>query len=120
MHSIVLPPHQWGLVERTFVEEFDNKMPTNPDRATFITLMNSKDWAGFVHVETLYHFNVVYVKPEYGSDRQKLAMKLIHDAAQCIPAGYSGIWLTDRKVDRIASLVGARHVGDYRVYRKDR
>jgi GNAT superfamily N-acetyltransferase len=115
--SIVLPFAQWPLVAPV-VGEFGNGMPDHPGRATFITALAHERLAGFVHVETVYHFNCVYVAPEF--ENTGLTMRLIKDAVSCIPEGFSGIWLTDRNVDRLAAQIGARNIGTYRAYRKDR
>jgi hypothetical protein len=125
MNTQPLPLDKWPLVEKIVTEVFGNKMPTDPARDTFVALMDGDRVAGFVHVEQIFHFDCVYVDPEY-ANRSKMAMQLIRDAAHSIPEGHSGIWLSDRRVDNIAEMVGARLVHSeedgtdrYFVYRKD-
>lgn len=93
-------------------------MPDHPGRASFITALSQKQLAGFVHVESLFHFNCVYVTPEH--EHTGLTMRLIRDATACIPEGFSALWMTDRNVGLIARTLGWRHVGTFSVYRKDR
>lgn len=121
--SIVLPFEQWGIIEPIVTGEFGNKMPEHPNRASFITQFADGELAGFVHVETLYHFNCIYLAPRFRESRfgaADFARRLMSEAVEKIPEGFSGLWLADRKVDRIAESLGARRLGDYTVYRKDR
>src|SRR6185369_266298 len=113
----MLPPDRWSLVAPIVQREFGNAMPTPADSG-FLTALDGEKLAGFIHVESLYHFACEYIAPGY--EDSGLSRRLIQDAASCIPIGRSGIWFTDRTVDHIAARVGARVVGDYRVYRKDR
>lgn len=116
IETIMLPPDHWSRLEPV-VRQFGNTMPS-PQDSGFLTALDGEKVAGFIHVESLYHFVCEYIAPGY--EGSGLSRRLIQDAASCIPVGRSGIWLTDRKVDHIAARVGARHVGNYRVYRKDR
>lgn len=130
MNTIALDIKDWPLVEADFTRRMGNAMPTDPLRDSFVALFEPGMKAGqvpFLHLETVYHFNCVVVPEEYGYHRRNMALRLIRDAATCIPAGQSAIWLSDRRVDMIASAVGARLVHDqvdgtnrYYVYRKDR
>lgn len=111
----------WPLVEPFVTGEFGNAMPDNPNRATFVAAIDGDVLAGFLHVETLFHFNCVKVLPEY--ENQGLAVRLIEAGIQCIPAGFAGIWLADRDdkddLRLLARNLGARDVGLYRYYRRD-
>lgn len=117
LKTIMLPPAEWPRIE-PIVREFGNCMPT-PDDSGFLTALDGDKVAGFIHVESLYHFVNVWVDPSYANSG--LSRRLIQDAASCIPIGRSGIWFTERNMDQVAAQVGARLVGsNYRVYRKDR
>lgn len=116
--TLILPFDEWDRVRPIVEGVFENKMPETPERATFVAAMEGETLAGFLHIESLYHFNCVYVTPEH--ERSGLSKQLIARASTCIPEGRSAIWLTDRNVDHLAAAVGARYVGTYRVYRKDR
>jgi len=122
---IYLPFERWAEIAPQ-VNAFGNVMPESDKRAGFLTMMNNDRVAGFVHVETLYHFAGVQVNAEYGANRAEMALELIRAASVSIPEGYSGIWLTDKRVDEIATLAAARLVQSetgtdrYYVYRRDR
>jgi len=128
--TIVLPFEDWGRVRQVVTDVFGNAMPEHPGRASFVALEDAEhpDRISFAHVETIYHVAGVYIDPRYGpKERTENAMQLIRDVAGAVPDGYSGIWLSDRRIDRIAGLVGARLVHSeqdetdrYFVYRKDR
>ncbi len=113
----ILLPEEWGLVAPIVAAEFGNAMLATPAQATFPAFMDGDRLAGFVHVETLFHFNCVYLAPEYR--RPGLALELMRYAIERIPAGFSGVWLTDRRVGAIAKNFGARSIGEWTVYRKD-
>lgn len=113
----ILLPEEWGTVYDIVTEDFRNAMPDRPDQATFLAETDGERLRGFVHIESLLHFNCVWVaEEERGTD---LAVDLMRDAASRIPKGFSAVWLTDRSVGAIARRLGAREVGTYRVYRKD-
>lgn len=116
IQTIMLPPERWPLLE-PIVSQFGNRMPTPADSG-FLTALDGEKVAGFIHVESLYHFVSEFITPGY--ENSGLSKRLIQDAASCIPIGRSAIWLTDRNVDRLAARLDWRHVGNYRVYRKDR
>jgi hypothetical protein len=130
MNTITLEQKDWPLVEPIVTGVFGNPMPADPKRDGFVALVNGDNKPGevpFLHLETLYHFNCVYVPERFGKERKNIAMRLIRDAAHSIPKGSSGLWLSDRRVDLIASSVGAYLVHSeqdetdrYYVYRKDR
>jgi hypothetical protein len=119
MSSLILPFDKWNLVAPIVTGEFGNSMPTNPNRSSFVArLKPDGDVAGFVHVETLYHFAGAWVAPDLRGN-PKEALSLMGDAVGRIPQGFSGLWLSDGYYDRIANLMGARLMGEYAVYRKD-
>lgn len=117
MKTLILPVERWPLVEPIVTGEFGNGMPATPGQATFLAAMEGEKLAGFIHVEHLFHFNCVYAAREYRS--RGLALQLIKEAASLIPPGFSAVWLSDRNTARMAAALGAREVGQYRVYRKD-
>lgn len=119
MSTVILPFKDWPLVAPIVTGEAGNSMPTDPNRACFITRFNNEDQLkGFVHVEVLYHFAYEWTSPDLRGN-PKEALSLMSEAVQRIPKGFSGIWLADGQYDRIAHLMGARRVGEYTVYRKD-
>lgn len=117
----ILSFDQWPLVQPILTDpaEFGNGMPTTPEQSTFPALMDGDKLAAFVLVEHLYHFNSVYVMPEYR--HQGCAQQLLRNAVASIPPGHSAIWITEPDTDksRLAQLLGARDLGLSRVYRKD-
>lgn len=117
MKTIILPPDQWPLVAPIVTSEFHNAMPQTPEQTTFLTALDGAKLAGFIHVEHLFHFNCVYAAPEYRGSG--LALDLIKEAAGLVPAGFSAVWLTDRKATAIANELGARDMGVWRIFRKD-
>ena len=125
METIILPFEQWPLVEPIVTKEFRDAMPLTPAQSDFVALRDGQSVAGFLHVEHLYHFNSLYIMPEYRN--QGLAMRLIRKATSSIPPLHSGIWLApadkgdsiESKARRLAIDMGAREVGVYRVFRKD-
>lgn len=86
--------------------------------ATFPALRDGSNLAAFLRVEHLYHFNYVYVMPEYRGSR--VGLQLIEEATAHIPAHHSAIWLTEPGIaQRIARTMGWRNVGLSDVFRKD-
>ncbi len=118
MRTIVLPFENWPLIAPVYTgPEFENALPVTPEQATFPALMEGDNVAAFMLVEQLYHFNAVYVYPEYRG--QGLAQRLIRDAVASIPPGHSAIWMTDISHPLAAKRLGARDLGLCQVYRKD-
>ena len=118
MKGEILSHDQWHLVE-PIVKSFGDPMPLSPKQTTFHVAMDGDHLAAVLRVEQLFHFVNVFVQPEYRNGG-KLALALMQEASECIPEGFSGIWLSDRKVPTIAKVLGARDLGMWRVYRKDR
>lgn len=122
--AVILPFAQWPLVAPIVTGEFNNKMPEHDGRASFVAQFDQeRNLAGFVHVETLYHFNCIWTAPQYRESRfgaADFARRLMSEAVDKIPEGFSGLWLADRSVDNLAASMGARRLGEYVVYRKDR
>jgi|ERR1051325_3834033 GNAT superfamily N-acetyltransferase len=118
MKTIVLPFADWPLIAPIYQgPEFQNSLPVTPEQATFPAIVDGEKIAAFMLVEHLYHFNAVYVYPEYRG--QALAQRLIRDAVTSIPPGHSAIWMTDSQHPLAAKRMGARDLGLCQVYRKD-
>jgi GNAT superfamily N-acetyltransferase len=118
MKTIVLPFEDWSMIAPIYEgPEFQNSLPVTPEQATFPALMDGDKLAAFMLVEQLYHFNAIYVMPEYRG--QSLAQRLIRAAVRSIPPGHSAIWMTDSKHPLAAKRLGARDLGLCQVYRKD-
>lgn len=119
MRVTVLPFEDWSTIADIVTREFNDGMPTSTDQATFAALMDGDKLAAFLHVEKLYHFNSLYVMPDYR--KQGCARQLLRSASASIPEHESAIWLgpTDRG-EIFARGFGFRDLGIYRVFRKDR
>lgn len=114
----LLLPEEWDIVAPHVAGEFRNSMPATPEQGSFLAEMDGDRLAGFVHVETLFHFAGTWVAPEYR--RSRLGLSLLLDAALRIPEGFSGVLMTERRnAMRTARLFGAREVGQFHVYRRD-
>lgn len=114
----IVDADDWAEIERDMKADFNNDMPVLRSQACFLGAYDGDELAGWLHIEHLYHFNVVRIKAQY---RQTgLALRLIKEAVSRIPSGHSAIWITPRPVaNKIASVVGARNIGTYQVFRKD-
>lgn len=118
METIVLPFENWSAVESIVREEFCNGMPQRRESDTFIARFDGDKLAGFVHVEHLYHFNSLYVAPEYRG--QGIAAGMFLDALGCVPPGFSAVALIpENKRSTWARYVNARDLGLLHVWRKD-
>ncbi len=119
MKTIVLPFADWSLVEPVVTQTFGNAMPASAESDSFIARMDGDRLAGFLHVETLYHFNSLFVTPEYRN--AGIGPGLFRDGLECIPPGFSAIVMADRRDwQHWARYVGARDLGMCRILRKDR
>lgn len=118
MHNIILPFERWPELEPVF-SEFGDTVPVTAEQATFPAVVTDEgQLAAFFHVEHLFHFNSLYVMPEYRD--QGFARRLIHSAVARIPPGHSAIWLAPlQKGHHLARALGFRTVGTYQVFRKD-
>lgn len=98
---------------------FQDSMPTDPEQGGFLALMDQEKIAAFLHIETLFHFNSIYVESAYR--HQNAARTLLREAANRIPAGNSAIWLMNpaERGDALARALGGRELGTYTVFRKD-
>lgn len=118
---ITLPFESWGLVEPFVRGTFRDGMPTNPDQTTFLTAIDKERLAGFVHIETLFHVNSIYVAEEYRNTGLVWELMRETDAIfreQC--QGYSACVLTDEPaVARYLKRMGATDRGVWRYLRKD-
>lgn len=119
MNTLFLPRDKWPLVAPVVAGEFNNEMPTVASQAEFFSALDGERLAGFVHIERLFHFNCVHIEQDYRDQAAGLAMRLIKEAVAAIPRGYSAVWFADRNVRKIAAELGARDIGEFRVYRKD-
>lgn len=117
--SRILQPEEWETVGPIVRAELGHPMPS-PLQSTFPCLFDGDNVAGFVWVEHLYHFNSVYVMPEYR--HQGLARRLLFEAAAKIPKGHAAICLPDPKQEHLIHLaerMGARRLLSRVVLRKD-
>lgn len=118
LKTIVLPYEQWDRVAPLVTGMFGNAMPQNPQSDTFIARMDGDRLAAFLHVEMLYHFNSLFVDPEYRN--QGIAPQLFIDSLSGITPGFSAIVMADRREWQYwARAVGARDLGLCRILRKD-
>jgi ribosomal protein S18 acetylase RimI-like enzyme len=119
MERRILTPEEWKMVAPVVTRTFGNSMPKTPAQGNFLAAMDGRALAGFVQFETLFHFNCVWVAEEYRKVGAGVALSLMADAANRVPAGYSAILLDDGKAGRVAEALGGRKVGEYTVIRRD-
>lgn len=122
IYSEILPRERWGEIAPVFREQFNDAMPVTPEQATFPALFDSDGDAGklvgFFHVEHLFHFNSLYIVPQYRN--QGLALRLATEAVSRIPLGYSALWLNPGEHGRcFAERMGFRDLGKFTAFRKD-
>jgi hypothetical protein len=116
--SIVLPLEEWPLVATIVREQFGNAMPTRPESDSFVARFDGDRLAAFLHVEQLFHFNSLYVAPEYR--KEGIAPGLFLDGLSSVPPGFSAIVFSEgEKWKAWARYVKARDLGLCRVFRKD-
>lgn len=121
LRTIILPPERWGEIEPIEREEFSDVMPSSSRQTSFLTAVDGDgDIAGYLRVEHLYHLIHVYAKPDR-RNHASLARQLMTEAAECVPKGFSGIWLTRKPYPGLATILGARELpgGPFRIYRRD-
>lgn len=119
MEYRILHPDEWEKVAPTVRRELGYPMPS-PQQSTFPCLFDGDEVAAFFWIEHLYHFNTLYVMPEYR--HQGLARQLLFKAAAQIPKGHAAICLPDPKQERLIHLaerMGARQLLSRVVLRKD-
>jgi hypothetical protein len=125
METLILPFEQWPLVEPVVRGEFRNAMPQTPHQASFLTALDGDRLAGFVHVETVFNLNSVYVAPEYrGAGRRSgLLWQLITETDALLTSkcqGFSAIAMPEaRSHMKMYKLFGGRSLGLHEVWRKD-
>lgn len=119
LEAVILPPEQWWQIEPIVRGEFGDALPRVTDQATFLAAMDGEKVAGFFHVESLLHFNSLYVAREYRGNG--VAHALVTEAVSRIPEGFSAVWLRpiNEKGGRTARHFGGRKLGIFEVYRKD-
>lgn len=116
--SDFLPPERWHEIADIVREQFQDAMPVTPAQATFPALFDGDQLVAFLHVEHLFHFNSLYVVPQYRD--QGLALRMAQEAVRRMPLGESAIWLAPGvRGARFVEQLGARKVGVFTVYRKD-
>lgn len=123
--TIILPHDRWSEIEHIEAEAFDDIMPPTPRQTAFLAAVaGNSDLAGHLRVEQLYDFTAlyhlvhVYTKPDH-RNRASLALQLMTEAAECIPEGFSGIWLTRKPYPQLAKALGAQELGQFWTYRRD-
>lgn len=119
IETLALPQEYWGLLEAVVRGTFRDEMPTDPRQSTFRASFDGKRLAGFVHIESLYHVNLIYAAPEYR--HTGLVWKMMEDVDRILTGtGHSGIVLTDEPgVARYLKKLGATDRGVWRYLRKD-
>jgi GNAT superfamily N-acetyltransferase len=116
--TIVLPFDQWDIVAPIVRSEFHNEMPKRPESDSFIARFDGDRLAAFLHVEQLFHFNSLYVAPEYRDEG--IATGLFLASLSAVPPGFSAIVLAEgNKWQAWARYVKARDLGMCRIFRKD-
>lgn len=113
----ILEPSEWPLVAPVVTGEFRNSMPVRGDQSSFLAAFDGESLAGFVHVETLFHINCVFVKPCYR--RAGLGLALLAAAAGRVPQGFSAIAIAPRSPELLARFLGARPLGRQQIFRRD-
>ena len=61
----VLEPHEWHLVEKDYVRQFENVMPNNPQQSVFFGVFENDKLIGFAHLEQVFHLNAVYMMDKH-------------------------------------------------------
>lgn len=119
--TVILPFENWSLVEREMRDEFNNAMPVSPEQSTFLTALDGEKLAGFLNLETIFHYNCLYVSPEY--KRLNVAYRLVREADALVASlarGYSAIALAESPaVESMLKRMGMRLIGERQVFRKD-
>jgi hypothetical protein len=116
--TILLPREQWSLVEPIVQEDLKGVMPDQAGPVDFLVAMDGKTLAGFIQVETVYHFRSVYVAPEYRNS--SLAIKLMKEADSLVPSGFSAIVMVNKaRVGKLLRAFGGRELDTQKVFRKD-
>lgn len=120
MKTRILTPEEWPLIAPLLGGTFRDAMPTDPNQSAFHAAFDGERLAAFLNIETVYHFNDLYVAPAYR--QTSIAWRLMKEAdslLQQVP-GSSAIVLTDEpRVARLTIRLGATDRGLWRMYRKD-
>lgn len=121
--TIWLPKRRWAEIELIERAVFGDTMPSNPRQTSFLTAVaENGDIAGYLRLEHLYHMVHVYADPAQ-RNHASLARQLMTEAAECIPSGFSAVWLTRKPYPQLAAQLQAQLVGGDRnrflVYRRD-
>lgn len=118
IETIILPEERWPLVEPVVRGECHNGMPVTAAASTFLTALDGERLAGFIHLEQLFHYNILWVAPDYR--RTRLAYRLMREVDSLIPAGFSTVSFVDKlSVSRMLRRLGGRSLGQCEVLRKD-
>lgn len=119
----ILTPEEWPLVAPVLRGEFACAMPKSPAQASFLAAFDGSELAAFVHVETLFHMNALYVAERHrgaGLKGSRLAMRLAAEADALVPAGFSAVVLSDRpSLARLMRRLGGRELTASSMVRKD-
>lgn len=124
LSTIILPAERWPEIEYIEREVFNDIMPSSPRQTAFLTAVDGSELAGHLRAEhlydltSLYHFVHVYADPAR-RNHAGLAIRLMTEAAQCIPRGFSAVWLTRKPYPHLATMLSAREMGRFWLYRKD-
>lgn len=121
METRILLPEEWGLVAPIVTGEFENAMPQTPQQATFLAAMDGERLAGFIHIETLFNLNSIYVLPGYRRTRLPWQMMSDIDARLTRMKGFSAIAFPDaRSHIKMYRRFGGRELdASLGVWRKD-